>query len=123
MGILEAAHGTDDLHLHVERQAGGDPVRVEFVGGQAFRLDEDLVRRLVGKTGDLVLDRRAVTRPNPLDHPGVHGAAIQVVADHLVGELVGMGNVAGHLTRVLAGVADEGEDRARIVAVLGLHHR
>ena len=122
MGILEATDRADDLHLHVERQAGGDPVRVELVGGQSFRLDEDLVRRLVGKAGDLVLDRRAVARAYPLDHPGVHGAAIQVVADHLVGLLIGMGHVARHLARMLAGVADEGEDRARIVAMLLLHH-
>ncbi|MNM68087.1 hypothetical protein D3C81_796370 [compost metagenome] len=122
VGILEATDRTDDLHLYVERQAGGDPVRVEFVGGQAFRLDEDLVRRLVGEAGDLVLDRRAVTGAYPLDHPGIHGAAIQVVADHLVGLLVGVGNVAGHLTRVLTGVADEREDGTRIVTVLLLHH-
>jgi hypothetical protein len=73
VGILEATDRTDDLHLHVERQAGGDPVRVEFVGGQAFRLDEDLVRRLVGKAGDLVLDRRAVARAIPSITPAYMG--------------------------------------------------
>jgi len=122
VGIFETTNGTHYLHLHIEWQAGGDPVRIEFVGSQAFRLDKNLVGRLVREASDLVLDRRAVTRTNPFDHPGVHGAAIQVVADHIVGTLVGMGDVAGHLAWVLAGIADKREDRARIIAVLRLHH-
>ncbi len=122
VGILEAPDRTDDLHLHVEWQAGGDPVRIEFMGSQTFRLDENLVRGLVSEPGDLVLNGGTVTGAYPFDHSGVHGAAIQIVADHVVGTLVGVGDVAGDLARMLAGISDEGEHRTRIVTVLRLHH-
>jgi hypothetical protein len=55
-----------DCQLHIERQAGGNAVGVEFVGLQAFGLDEDLVRILVGEAVDLVFDRRAVARADAL---------------------------------------------------------
>jgi tRNA U34 5-carboxymethylaminomethyl modifying enzyme MnmG/GidA len=32
-----------------------------------------------------VFDRRAVAWTDPFDHPGVHGAAIEVIADHVMG--------------------------------------
>jgi hypothetical protein len=53
------------LHLHGER--GGHAVDVDFVGVQAFGLEEELVLRLVGKLDDLVFDRRAVARADAFD--------------------------------------------------------
>jgi len=43
MRVLEAADGAHELALHIERQAGGDAVRVDLVRREPLRLDEDLV--------------------------------------------------------------------------------
>ncbi len=43
MRIFHTAHRAYQRQLHVERQAGGDTVWIEFVGGQAFRLQINLV--------------------------------------------------------------------------------
>ena len=86
---------------------------------QTFGLEKDLMRVLVGKSVDLVLDARAVARPYALDHTGEHRAAVESRTDDRVGALIGVGDPAGHLARVLAGMAHEAEDRQR-VEVAGL---
>jgi len=91
------------------------------VGSQAFRLDEYLVLILVGKAMDLVFDRRAVTRANAFDDPGVHRRAIQVLADDVVGALVGMGNPAVDLLRMHCCIAHERHDRNRRITWLWRH--
>src|SRR5207253_2524830 len=77
VGLLEAGDRTHQVLLDVERQAGGDPVRVELVGRQTLGLEENLVRVLVREAMDLVLDGRAITRAYPFDHAGEHGGAIK----------------------------------------------
>ena len=114
MRVFQPGHRLHGGQLDVERQRGGDAVRIELVRGQAFGLQEDLVAVLVGKTVDLVFDARAVAWPYALDHPGEHRAAVETRADDLVGAGVGMGDPAGHLARVLAGLAQEAEHRHRI---------
>ena len=74
---------------------------------------------LVGEAVDLVLDARAVARAHALDHAGEHRAAVEAGADDLVRAGVGVGDPAGQLARVLAGVAQEAEHRHR-VQVAGL---
>ena len=48
-------------------------------------LEKELVRELVGEADDLVFDGRAVARANGGDLAGVHGAAMDVVANELEG--------------------------------------
>ncbi len=72
----------------------------------------------IGKAHHLVFDRRAVAWPDPLDHPGVHRAAIEVIADHVMGFLVGVGDVARHLARMLVNATHEREDRQRVITML-----
>src|SRR5699024_7850714 len=50
--VFHSFHGTDDLHLHIERQAGGDTIWIYFVRGQPFRLEEDLMLISVSETHD-----------------------------------------------------------------------
>ncbi len=76
------------------------------------------MRVAIGKAHDLVFDRRAVTWADPFDDPGIHRAAIEVIADHVMGFFIGMGDVARHLFWVLAGIAQEREYRHRRIAVL-----
>ena len=81
------------------------------------------MRVAIGEAHHLVFDRRTVARADPLDDPGIHWAAIEVIADHLVGLLVGIGDPAGNLLRMLRGIAHEREDRHRVVAMLRAEHR
>ena len=69
---LEAGDRAHELALHVEGEARGDAVRIDFVSVESLGFDEDLVRELVGVAHDLVLDRRTIARPDPFDAPGEH---------------------------------------------------
>src|SRR5437660_2476268 len=112
-----------ELELHVERQAGGDAIRVKLVGRETFRLDEDLVARLAGEPMDLVFNGRAIARADTLDHPGEHGRAIERAANHLVRALIRVRDPAGQLLWMHAALADEREDRFWRVTRLHLHRR
>src|SRR3970282_2610589 len=59
---FKSLDGSYQVPLHVERQAGGDAVRVYLVGVEPFGLDENLMPVLVGETHDLVIARGAVSR-------------------------------------------------------------
>ena len=120
--LFEAGDGLDVGDLCCKRQAGGDAVRIEFVGGQAFGFDEDLVAVLVGKAHDFVFDGGAVARAEGVfDDARVHGRLVDVGADDVVRAFVGAGDVAGDLARVFGGIAEVGEDGQRGVARLGFH--
>ena len=56
---------------------------------------------------DFVLNAGAVARSNTLDFTGVERAAIQTLADDVVGALIGVGDPARQLPWVHAGVAHE----------------
>ena len=122
MRVFQPGNRAHDGQLHVERQGGRNAVGVDLVGGQAFRLEEDLVAGLVGETGDLVLDRRAVARPHPFDDAGIHRRAIEAAADDFVGCGRGVGDPARALLGMHRRIAHEGKHRRRIVArlLLGL---
>src|SRR3954468_10125030 len=64
---------------------------------QAFGLEEELVRGLVGKLDDLIFDRRAIARSDRLNLAAVHGRAMNVFADDAVSFGGGPGDVARHL--------------------------
>ena len=100
MRVLEAADRVDELELHVERQAGGDAVRVDLAGVEAFGLEKDLVARLSGEAVNLVLDRRAVPRSDALDDAGEHRRTIQSRADDLVRAQVRVRDPARELPRM-----------------------
>ena len=79
---------------------------------------------LAGKAVDLVFDARAVARPYPFDHAGVHRRSVQPGADDVVRALVGVRDPARHLARVHVRTAHEREHRHRIqVARLLFQHR
>ena len=66
---------------------------INFVGRQAFRLEENLMLVTIGKAHDLVFDRRTVAGTDPFNHAGIHRAAIEVITDHVMRFLVGMRDV------------------------------
>src|SRR5439155_26669767 len=119
---LETADRMYQRELHVERQAGRDPVRIDLVGAEALGLEADLMARLAGKAMNLVLDRRAITRPDPLDHAGKHRRAIERPANNLVRALVGMRDPARQLRGMHVAPAEKGKHRLRAVTgLLGQH--
>ena len=76
----------------------------------------------IGKAHDFVFDRRAIARSDPFDHSGVHRTAIEVIADHIVGFLVSVGDIARYLARMLIRGSHEREDRHRVIAMLLRQH-
>jgi hypothetical protein len=67
------------------------------VGVEAFRLEEELMLRLVREFDDLVFNGRAVARSDALDAAGVHGRAMYVLANEAQRFRRGEGDVAGNL--------------------------
>ena len=122
MRLLKALDRAHHGQLHVKGQAGGDAVGVILVNREALGLEKNLVRRLVGETMDLVLDRRAITRTHAFNDTGEHRRAVEAATDCLVCALVGMGNPARQLARMLLAPTEEGKHRRRIITGLLGHH-
>ena len=112
-GGLEARDGADHGLLHVGGQAGVGALDVDLVGAESLGFQEERVRVLVREADDLVFDRGAVAGARGLDGAVVHGRAVQVVADELVGFWRGVDLVAGHLGAP-AGGRDVGIDGVRL---------
>src|SRR5690606_815229 len=123
VSALEAAHRMHQLELHVEGKAGRDPVRINLVRRQTFRLEKDLMAVLVRKAMDLVLYGRAITRPDALDGSGEKRRPIKSVSDKLVRPRVRLRDPAWHLHRVQASTTEEGKHRLRLVSWLLCHRR
>src|SRR5205814_3245107 len=88
------------LQLYLIRQTRGDPVNVVFFRMTALGLQKKLMRGLVGKLHDLVLDRRTIARTGTLYPAGVKRRTMQILLDDFVGLRSGVGNPAGHLFHV-----------------------
>ena len=85
---------------------------------QPFRFDKNLVRVLVRKAHDLVLNRGTIPRPHPFDEAGIHRRTLEPRAYNLMGIRVGTGDMAHYLPRVLRRRSGKGEHRHRFVAGL-----
>ena len=83
------------------------------MGSQPLGFQKDLVTFLVGKPIDLVLDARAIARPNTFYLPREHGAATEATANDVVCAGVGVGNPASHLCRMLLHTTHKTKDRLR----------
>ena len=123
VAVLKSLHRAYQRQLDVERQACRNAVRINLVRRQPFWFEENVVTVLRRETVDLVFDRWAIARPNPLDDAGVHRRTVQSTADDLVRTFVGAGHPTRQLVRMLAGSTEEGKHRQRIVRMLFGHHR
>src|SRR5688572_5974905 len=90
----------DQLQLHVERQAGGNPVGIDLVAAQSLGLKKDLVAFLTGEAMNLVFDGWAIARADALNDAGKHRRAVEGAANQLVSPRVGVGDPARDLLRV-----------------------
>src|SRR5688500_6828777 len=111
MGTFQAADRADQGKLHVKWQAGGNAVGVNLTGAQAFGLEKNLMARLVGKAMDLVLDRGAIARTNPLDHASKHRRAVQAGPNDVMRAHVRMRDPARYLPWMHVPVSEEGKHR------------
>ena len=118
---LQSADRVDELELHVEWQARGNAVRVEFVGLQVLGLDKYLVAVALCEPHHLVFDGRAVPGTDALDLAGIHRRAVQRAANDVMGFLRSVRYPATHLLGMIAGAAEIGIHRSRLVSGLALH--
>src|SRR5205807_909989 len=122
--VLEARNGFDDGELHVNWKRGAHTVDVNLVCVHAFRLEEELVRMLVGKFNDLVFDRRTVSRADRVNLAAVHRGTMDVLANDAMSLFRREGDVARDLRIVMCDAfGTETERRGIGIARLNLEHR
>ena len=119
-GPLQAGNGGYQGLLHIQGEAGGNAVGIAFLAIQSFRLHKNLMALPVGKTGDFILDGRAVACACAGDNSGKQGGAVQPGPDDVVGAFVGPGNVTGSL-RQTRPLPSEAEARRGAVSLLNFH--
>src|SRR3954468_2236700 len=95
------------LDLDIERQAGGNSIRIDFMGRQPLRLEEDLMRRLVCESRDLVLNRWTIAGTHSFDDACKHRRSIETFANDGVRIVIGMRYPTRQLRWVLLGRAQK----------------
>jgi hypothetical protein len=111
---LQPGQGADDRLLHIGRQAGRKAIHVDLGIVAPLRLEKQQVPLLVREAHDLVLDRRAIARPPPLDDAAEQRRPLEVRADDGVRRLVGPHLVALDLARRERRGAQRERQRLRI---------
>jgi hypothetical protein len=96
-GPLEAGNCRQKCDLHLLRQRGRDPVRIDRRIVQPLGLQEDLMAVALAEADDLVLDRGAIARAAALDLPGIHRRTMHIGPDNGVRSLGGAGDAALNL--------------------------
>jgi hypothetical protein len=76
---------------------------------------------LLRKAHHLILYGRTITRPDTLYNTGIERGTIEATTDHLVGSLVGIGDMAGDLGTVYR-CCVSGERLWRVIARLRLEN-
>ncbi len=88
------------FQLDLKRKARRNAIYIEFLGMTAFRLQEELMRCLIGKFHHFILDGGTVARPGTLDTARIQGRPVEVGPDNFVGALDRVGYPAWNLFHV-----------------------
>src|SRR5437867_8597065 len=104
--------------MHVQRQTGGEAVRVHLYSVPPFRFEENLMSELVFEANDFVFNRGTVTWSAPLDNPRVQRRAVQASDNHRMRLRIGIGQIAGNLC-LGDTFGGERERRGWLVSILG----
>ena len=120
LATAKPRQGVEHVHLHVVGQAGAHALHIHFPCAAALRLDEQLVPLLVPEPHQLILDAGAIPGARARHQAAVHGAAMDVFQNDLMGLGVGIGKIAGIL-RPLLPLGNKGKPGRRLIPVLGLH--
>ena len=120
LGLFTTDDRADHLDLHLKGQAGGKAVHVDFVRGDSFRFEENLLALLFRELDDFVLNGRTVARADPFDDAGIHGRFMEIGPNDPGRGVGGIGDVAGQLAvdlvkngprRILARIVPRGTNR------------
>src|SRR5262249_5373952 len=92
--FFESGDHSYELLLHLGRQGSREAIQIDFVRIVSFRLQEELMARLVGKLHDLVFDRRTIPRTNSLDLSRIQRRLCDVLSNCVVNTLRRIADVA-----------------------------
>ena len=118
VGVFKALHGAHQVVLHIKGQTGGNAVGVKLVGGQAFRLQKNLVAFFVCKAVDFVFNARAIARAHAFNLAGEHRAAVKTGTNDVMSPGVGVRDPARHLLGVHRPMPHKAEHRLHRIARL-----
>ena len=97
LGIFAPDYGSHQVVLDLDWEAGREAINVDFLSRDSLRLKKDLVPIFIWELYDFVLDRRAVSGPDPFNHPGVHRGFVEILPDDARSFIRGESNIAGEL--------------------------
>ena len=120
--LFQSGNRLQNFELHVLRKRSRNTVRIDGVVVQAFGLEENLMAFAVAELDDLVLDRRAVARPDAFDRAGIHGRAAEIGTDQFMRRRHGAGYSAMDL-RIEDAVGHQRERHWIIVRCLAFQRR
>ena len=67
--------------LDLKRQTSRKPVHINLIRRNPFRLQKNLMRLLIRKPHNLILDRRTIPRPDAVDLSGIHRGLVEILAN------------------------------------------
>jgi hypothetical protein len=97
LSFFQSLDRTNHLNLYVHRNAGCQPVWVDFHGFQPHGFQEYLVLIFFWKADDFVLYRRTIPRSDPFNNPGIEGRAVESGAYDFMRLGVCVSYMTGHL--------------------------
>ena len=119
---FQSRNGLEQAALHILRQGGRDPVRIDRVVVEPLGLEKDLVAVAVAEPADLVFDRWAIARATALDLPRKHRRAVKIGANQVMSRRGRARDAAAYL-RILDLAGQSRERLRRRVARLHLQRR
>ncbi|EKD51554.1 MAG: hypothetical protein ACD_62C00231G0002 [uncultured bacterium] len=94
---FQSLDGSHQFDLGFQRQTGGNPVGIIFIGVEPFRFQKNLVAVLIFESYNFVFDTRTITWPRPFNDTLVQGRLVQIVQNDFVRKRVGVGDETADL--------------------------
>ena len=118
--MLKTGNSLHELQLHMRREGRAHALYIHFISATTFRLNKKLMAVLIGEAHDFGINGRAVTRAYTLDHTIEHARKMQILTNYLMGSLVSISQIAGHLLPGLD-ITHKGKIAYLAITILGLH--
>ena len=87
------------IQLYLQRQGGGESLKIVFVSGFSLRFKKKLVSVILGENPEFILYARAITRPPAMDQAGEQRRIVEARSEDFVDAFVGVQDIAGQLRR------------------------
>ena len=97
--ILKTGNGMQCFQLNIQRKGRRKTLQVILIVIPAFRLQEQLMRILIGKGSELVFDARTIAGATTMDQSREEGRAVKAGAEDVMDGLVRMEDITLHLGR------------------------